>query len=85
MQETLLPRLLGETINFTGTITGGVPPFIYHWDFGDNNTSDEQSPSHVYATEEIYQALFTVTNNESTQANDTAIVTILNGDFPLLI
>ncbi|MBN1860297.1 MAG: PKD domain-containing protein [Candidatus Thermoplasmatota archaeon] len=71
---------VGATINFTGTVTGGVAPFIYHWDFGDNTTSNEQSPSHVYSTEGDYQAVFTVIDDAGTQENDTATVTILAYD-----
>lgn len=71
---------VGETINFKGTVTGGVTPFVYHWDFGDNASSNEQSPSHMYSTEGIYQAVFTVIDDAGTQENDTATVTILAND-----
>jgi PKD repeat protein len=71
---------VGDTIAFTGTVMGGVPPYIYHWDFGDNTTASEQSPSHVYNATGVYEATFTVVDNEGTQANDTATVTILETD-----
>lgn len=71
---------VGETIDFTGMVTGGVAPYLYHWDFGDNTTSNEQSPSHVYSTEGVYQTVFTVIDDAGTQENDTATVTILAQD-----
>ena len=71
---------VGDTIAFTGTVTGGVLPYIYHWDFGDNTTASEQSPFHAYNATGVYESTFTVVDNEGTQANDTATVTILQTD-----
>jgi PKD repeat protein len=71
---------VGDTIAFTGTVTGGVPPYTYHWDFGDNTTASEQSPFHAYNITGVYVATFTVVDHEGTQANDTATVTILQTD-----
>jgi uncharacterized repeat protein (TIGR01451 family) len=39
---------LGETAVFTSTVSG-LPPYTYTWDFGDNTTSSEPNPQHVYA------------------------------------
>ncbi|MFO7676999.1 MAG: PKD domain-containing protein [Thermoplasmatota archaeon] len=72
--------IIGEPINFTGTVTGGIPPYDFHWDFGDSQTSNQQSPTHTYNTVGVYTALFTVTDNQGTQANDTATVTITSDD-----
>lgn len=69
--------LIGDPIQFNGTVTGGVSPYTFHWDFGDNGTADEQSPTHVYTTDGIFEAVFTVTDFGGTQASDTATVTIL--------
>jgi len=33
------------TVNFTGSATGGTPPYSYSWDFGDSASSTEQNPS----------------------------------------
>jgi len=43
---------------FTNTSTDGVS---YLWDFGDGNTSTEESPVHVYETPDIYEVTLTVT------------------------
>ncbi|MBN1861214.1 MAG: PKD domain-containing protein [Candidatus Thermoplasmatota archaeon] len=71
---------VGESISFIGTVTGGAPPYIYHWDFGDNMTSTEQSPAHIYTEEGIYEATFSVVDFLGTEGNDTTLVTILIKD-----
>jgi large repetitive protein len=63
-------------INFSGSAYGGMPPYSYHWDFGDDNSSTLQNPSHTYATAGDYIATFTVTDNEGNTSSDTAAVTI---------
>jgi PKD repeat protein len=73
--------LVGDMIAFTGTVTGGVPPYSFHWDFGDNTTATEQSPYHVYTTEGVYEVTFTVVDMEGAEANDTAVVTIRTPDI----
>ncbi len=42
----------GQPINFTDQSTG--PPNSWQWDFGDGNTSNQQNPSHAYATAGTY-------------------------------
>jgi hypothetical protein len=71
---------VGETIAFTGTVSGGAPPYMFLWDFGDGASSDEQSPSHVYTTAGVYEANFTVIDQVGTHASDQASVTVLFSD-----
>ncbi len=40
----------------------------YLWDFGDGNTSTEESPIHVYATPDTYTVTLTATSAEGTTA-----------------
>ena len=69
--------LVGEPIQFIGSVEGGVPPYSFHWDFGDNQTADEQSPTHTYSIAGVYEAVFTVKDTMGVEASDTAIVTII--------
>ncbi|MEO1259168.1 MAG: PKD domain-containing protein [Bacteroidota bacterium] len=51
---------IGTTVIFTNTSTGATN---YLWDFGDGNTSTEENPVHVYATEGFYDVSLTAIND----------------------
>lgn len=70
--------IVGESVQFIGIVEGGVPPYVFEWDFGDNQTANEQSPTHVYTTAGVYTAVFTVRDNAGSQTSDTATVTIIS-------
>jgi outer membrane protein assembly factor BamB len=66
-----------QPLQFNSEAFGGTPPYTtYHWDFGDNNTSDEQNPKHIYAHRGNYTATLAVTDSQGNQSQDTANVTI---------
>jgi PKD repeat protein len=65
-----------ESLQFIGSIYGGIPPYQYHWDFGDGQTSNKQNPTHNYTTIGNYTATFTVIDSQGNSSNDTAQVTI---------
>jgi hypothetical protein len=72
---------VGESILFTGTVSGGIPPYVFDWDFGDETYSNEQSPSHVYMTAGVYPVTFTVVDNFGTNVSDHTTVTVLQSDM----
>ncbi len=55
-------------VQFTDSSTGNLTS--WSWDFGDGNTSAEQSPAHTYVTAGTYTVSLTVTN---TEGSDTKI------------
>jgi C1A family cysteine protease len=55
--------LIDEPLEFTGKAAGEHPPFTFHWDFGDDTTSEEQNPSHTYTESGEYTIIFTVTDD----------------------
>ena len=59
-----------EKIQFKGYAVGGVPPYSWHWNFGDGNTSDEQNPIHIYTSPDKYTVILTVTDSENNVAID---------------
>jgi hypothetical protein len=75
--------LVGESIFFTGTVSGGVPPYVFLWEFGDGTTSNEQSPSHVYSDAGVYEANFTVVDQVGAHASDHATVMVSHSDATL--
>jgi len=68
--------LVNKTIEFEGKAEGGVEPYNWSWDFGDENTSTEQNPEHTYMTAGNYTATLSVTDADGTIATDTATVEI---------
>ena len=64
----------GETVNFTGSASGGTPPYSYHWDFDDGTTSNLQNPSHTFNAVGVYNVVLTVT--DACGWSDSDIVTI---------
>ena len=57
------PTRVGYNTTFTVNITGGLPPYIYDWDFGDGNSSAEAGPIHQYATVGSYNVTINVTDS----------------------
>ncbi|MFH2091795.1 MAG: PKD domain-containing protein [Pseudomonadota bacterium] len=74
----------GDQIDFTGIAVGGGT-YSYHWDFGDGQTSDQQTISHIYKNEGTYWARLTVIDTEDNQVVDLAMITVKTayapGDF----
>lgn len=50
-------------VDFTSTVTGGVSPYTYLWDFGDGTTDTNANPSHTYDTAGTYAVTLTVTDS----------------------
>lgn len=66
----------GESINFTNCSENADE---YLWDFGDDNTSTQENPSHSYANEGEYTITLTAsTGNLSDDVSKTVTVTATN-------
>jgi outer membrane protein assembly factor BamB len=63
--------LINQPVLFKGFSKGGYSPHSYHWDFGDDTTSDEQNPTHIYTNAGNYTVTLTVTDNTSNTSTDT--------------
>jgi len=65
-------------IQFTDTSSDDEGPLVaWHWDFGDNQTSDVQNPEHIYAGPGKYLVMLTVTDSGGLQASGSKEITVL--------
>jgi hypothetical protein len=76
--------VVDQPIQFTGSVSGGVPSYIWEWDLGDGNTSQLQNPTYTYTTAGNYTVTLTVTDSlqNSDTDNTTATITIENDTIP---
>ncbi len=70
------------TVNFTGIASGGIPPYNYSWNFGDQGSSNEQNPTHTYIRDQSYTAILTVTDNDGNQDNDSVTINTFTDTRP---
>lgn len=51
-------------VNFTALVTGGEAPFVYDWDYGDENTaSGGAETTHLFRRAGEYEVALTVTDD----------------------
>lgn len=74
--------IVNESIKFYCLASCGSEPYSWHWDFGDNNTSHEQYPKHIYTNPDIYNVILTVIDNENTTASDSTLAFVQESNSP---
>lgn len=67
------------SVQFTGLVRGGTPPYTYSWSFGDGGSSPAENPSHAYSESGIYTATFLVSDSAENVARAQVDITILPG------
>jgi PKD repeat protein len=61
----------GESVMFIANVSGGFYPYTYLWDFGDDETSSEANPSHVYHADGTYTVSLKITDDKGNTAEYT--------------
>ena len=74
--ESLSNSVVGQTVSFTGSASGGNAPYNYAWNFGDSSTGSGSSASHIYQTAGVYTVVLTVTDAAGHVASATNTVTV---------
>jgi len=77
--------LASGSVNFQGSVTGGNLPFSFVWDFdgGATNSTDEDPGNVTFLTEGIYDVTFMVLDEDDDTGMDTVTVTVtLSDDCP---
>ena len=74
--ESLSNSVVGQTVSFTGSASGGTAPYNYAWNFGDSSTGSGSSASHIYQTAGVYTVVLTVTDAAGHVASATNTVTV---------
>ncbi len=72
----------GETVTFTDTSTSHDPILSWLWDFGDETTSEEQSPTHTYADNGIYEVTLTVCDEDNDCDTTDPVIKTVNNEAP---
>lgn len=76
IQASALEVAISTSVKFGSTLTGGVGPFSYVWNFDDGTTSTEVNPSHIFDTPGVRNTKLTVTdaNGKVTQATTVIVL-----------
>ena len=69
---------IGRNVQFNCSTEpfSGMPPYSYHWSFGDGTSSTQQNPIHAYSREGNYTFNCTVTDGASTSVYQTGQIKI---------
>jgi PKD repeat protein len=78
--------IIGEPVQLYGVASGGEEPYVYSWDLGNGETSNEQNPIALYDEPGTYTVTLTVIDQggRGETVTDTAQVTV-HGDDELII
>ncbi|HEC81783.1 MAG TPA: PKD domain-containing protein, partial [Thermoplasmatales archaeon] len=71
----------GEKIWFSVTATGGIPPYTFEWDFGDNTPpAHGRSPTHTYKQPGTYTVTVTARDQIGATATGTTEAAVEEGN-----
>ena len=71
-------------VAFTGSASGGVPPYTWAWTLGDGTTSTLQNPSYTYTQAGSFTAVLTVTDSASQTAQASGVTITVTAPPPVV-
>ncbi|NIR49310.1 PKD domain-containing protein, partial [candidate division KSB1 bacterium] len=72
-------------VAFSAIISGGTPPYIFSWDFGDGSGSNATSPTHVYLDAGEFSVNLSITDNTGQQVSASKTITVQEAREELFI
>jgi len=76
INATPISGLAPLTVQFNSTVTGGIQPYYYNWNFADGSTSALPNPIHTFDLPGTYNVVLTVTDSAGNTASDNIIITV---------
>nr|MDO8109166.1 PKD domain-containing protein [Candidatus Sigynarchaeota archaeon] len=71
--------LVGSSVQFTGTVIGGIPAFTFTWNFGDGLSGSTQiNATHKYLTPGTFAVSFAVKDSDDHVATATGVIYCLS-------
>ncbi|HHO75696.1 MAG TPA: PKD domain-containing protein, partial [Deltaproteobacteria bacterium] len=76
----------GESAVFSGSVSGGIPPYVYDWDFSGNAPrSGIKDPGEViFSSAGSYEILFSVQDSSGIEVRDSTVIEIVKDTSPLV-
>ncbi len=76
--------VVGTSVSFSGSASGGASPYTYSWDFGDGSTGTGSNVTHTYSLAGTFPVSLTVKDSSSPQLTATSqqSVTVSNPPPP---
>jgi hypothetical protein len=78
ISATALTGTVPLSVNFNAEVSGGKTPYTYLWNFGDNETSNLQNPSHIFSQAGRFEPTLQVTDSENRSTHSSIVLNTVN-------
>src|SRR5207302_379783 len=66
----------GQQLEFTGSASGGVTPYVFSWSFGDGSLSVINPASHTYFMPGSFTVTLTATDSDGVNASSSQVIIV---------